>query len=180
MSDQLVEDKPLSVPESNQVDGQNRQPTTNHAGVIPPNGQAWGTYQETRIWNLPYPPPEVLEHYQHVIPDGANRLLTMSENEQKHRHSVIDRREERDSNEQTFAWSHRSRGQILGFILALIGILGGVVLIGLGKSATGFGTFFTSLAALIGLFVYAIKVNEPKDTNKADPEPKQMKLPNIN
>jgi uncharacterized membrane protein len=36
----------------------------------------------------PLPPPELLEHYEKVLPGGAERIFRMAENEQEHRHAL--------------------------------------------------------------------------------------------
>lgn len=50
------------------------------------------------------------------------------------------------------------RGQIFGFIIILTGVVGGMVLLGLGKNLEGFVSFFTSLATLAGAFLIGKKV----------------------
>jgi hypothetical protein len=46
------------------------------------------------------------------------------------------------------------RGQTLGFMLSLVGIVGALALIGLGLHTEGLTVFFTTLTTLVGIFVY--------------------------
>ena len=48
----------------------------------------------------------------------------------------------------------QSRGQIMGFILGLVAILGGIGLIAFDKNVEGLGTIITAFTALAGVFVY--------------------------
>jgi uncharacterized membrane protein len=36
-------------------------------------------------WSGPLPPPAALEHFNHIIPNGAERIVGMVEREQEHR-----------------------------------------------------------------------------------------------
>ena len=36
-------------------------------------------------WSGPLPPPGALDHFNRIIPDGANRIMLMIEREQAHR-----------------------------------------------------------------------------------------------
>jgi uncharacterized membrane protein len=46
------------------------------------------------------------------------------------------------------------RGQVFGFVLAMTAIVGGMVLIALGKDLTGAALAIGSLATLVGVFIY--------------------------
>lgn len=59
---------------------------------------------------------------------------------------------------------------MFGFLIAMAGIGGGVALVLKGKELTGFGTFFTSLAALVGAFVYTKKTGSKEQQTKQKPE----------
>lgn len=92
--------------------------------------------------NNPLPHPEILEGYDYVIEGSAERILTMFEREQKHRH----------------AWEERALrihglstvlGQLLGFLIA-VSVFGAAVVIGL------YGD--TNTAAFIWVFGLAIVV----------------------
>lgn len=40
---------------------------------------------QAQQWSGPLPPPAALEQFNNIIPDGANRILAMVEQEQAHR-----------------------------------------------------------------------------------------------
>jgi len=74
----------------------------------------------------PLPPPAMLDGYNQIIPDGANRIMRMAESEAEHRRSIEkevlaiqkeDLRRER---------AERRLGQIFAFVLCTIAILAGV------------------------------------------------------
>lgn len=97
----------------------------------------------SRFTSSPVPPPNVLKGYDDVVEGGAKWLLDYTKSEQSHRHKM-DKKE----------LFYYSMGQVFGFILGLIGIGGGIYLATTGAEWFGFGTFFTSLVSLVGLFVY--------------------------
>lgn len=49
----------------------------------------------------------------------------------------------------------QTRGSYFAFILSLVAIVGGFLLIEQGKDAEGLAAIITSLAALVGVFVYS-------------------------
>jgi uncharacterized membrane protein len=84
----------------------------------------------------PLPPPGMLAQYNDAVPDGADRIVKMAEEQSSHRRKI------------------ESRGQIFAFLLALVAIVGGIVLIALGRSAEGLVPLLSAIAGLIGLFIY--------------------------
>jgi uncharacterized membrane protein len=104
--------------------------------------------RRTETFLGPIPPPNVLEKYNNIIPDGAHRILTMAEQQQLHRQSM----------EKTVIESdvrRSDRGLILGFIITLLLGGGGIYLVAIGKDLNGLAIIFGSLATLAGTFVYS-------------------------
>lgn len=91
----------------------------------------------------PFPPPQILDAYNGPIENGAERIMNYTEREQAHRFEM---------DEKTL--KYYSRGQIFGFTLGLIGVVGGLVIAYQGQGLVGFGAFFSSLASLVGVFMY--------------------------
>lgn len=91
----------------------------------------------------PFPPPQILDAYNQPIEDGAERIMSYTEREQAHRFEM---------DEKTL--EYYSRGQTFGFILGLIGVAGGLLIAYEGQGLVGFGAFFSSLASLVGIFMY--------------------------
>ena len=88
-----------------------------------------------------YPPPDILKEYNLALSNGAERIMTMIENQSKHRINLESKVILQQSSES-------QRGQIFGFILAFLclgvtttlaltghetvaGIVGGSTIIGL-------------------------------------------------
>lgn len=106
----------------------------------------------SRFISSPVPPPKILEGYDKYVDGGAKWLLEYTKDEQKHRHRM-DKKE----------LNYYSAGQVMGFILGLIGIGGGIYLAANGVEWFGFGVFFTSLVSLVSLFVYNKKLESKGD-----------------
>ena len=95
--------------------------------------------QSTEIFSGPIPPPEILEAYERVVEGSANRILTMAEEQSKHRKKL---------EEIVVLGGSRNQaaGMIFAFVLSLVIVGSGAFLIYHDKSLEGFG--------LIGVFVY--------------------------
>jgi uncharacterized membrane protein len=84
----------------------------------------------------PLPPPEVLASYNEAVPNGADRIVKLTEDQAAHRRRL------------------ESRGQLLLFAFAVVALVGGIVLIAVGESASGLVPIIGSIGGLGGLFVY--------------------------
>jgi uncharacterized membrane protein len=79
----------------------------------------------------PLPHPTILAEYDKILHGAANRIITMAENQQGHRHHL----------EKTVIEGNvraAKRGQIFAFVLGTLGIVIGGSLIALGKDIQGF------------------------------------------
>jgi uncharacterized membrane protein len=83
-----------------------------------------------------------------VIPNGAERIMAMAERQGAHRESLEAKVVEGNVASQ-------ARGSHYAFIICLITIVGGFVLIGMGKNIYGVSAVIGSLATLAGVFVIA-------------------------
>ncbi len=102
----------------------------------------------------PIPPPEILSKYNDALPNAAERIVAMAESQMKHRQAL----------EYMVLSSNckvQQRGPIYGFIISMFAIGGGIYLIHTGKDISGLATIITSLAALVGTFVYG-KITQQK------------------
>ena len=107
----------------------------------------------------PLPAVETLEGYNRIIPNGGERIMIQAEKEQNWRHDQTRYVAKREFNQQ-------GRGQIFGFILALIGICGGIFLTYIGKDTTGIAIIFTAAATVAGPFIYSKYVEAKKNSQK--------------
>lgn len=105
----------------------------------------------------PIPQPQALAEYEHIHPGLANRLVTMAENEQAHRHRIVSRR----------SWAQiwiTVLGQIFGFTVAVMTIgIGGFLLYN-DKQLAGFVSLIGGLATLLGAFIYRRTRTRPQST----------------
>jgi uncharacterized membrane protein len=98
----------------------------------------------------PIPHPTILDQYNAIIPNGADRILAMAEKQAAHRQYL----------EKTVIESDKKRsamGLFLGFILALVLGCGGIYPMATGSSGYGFATILINLGGLVGTFLYAQK-----------------------
>ena len=114
----------------------------------------------------PLPPPVILEHYNKIIPDGANRILKLVEQQQTHRHHLEKTVIEGDV-------KRSDRGLILGFIIALVISVGGMILIAIGCDISGLSLILGGIVTLTGIFVYSKKVRKQDLEDHKDSAPQK-------
>lgn len=98
------------------------------------------------MYSGPLPAPEDLIRYNEAFPGCAERIVVMAEHQSDHRRGLESRVVDQNI-------KHDHRGQTLGFVIALVGIVGSMVLMDRGQTASGLAVFFTMLSSLVGLFV---------------------------
>lgn len=94
----------------------------------------------------PLPQWEDLERYGQIIPDGADRIMTMAEKQQEHRMAL----ENKAISEQL---SQSKRGQSFGLLIGLTALMGGVVCIMTGHEWSGAFLGGGGLTGLVSVFV---------------------------
>jgi uncharacterized membrane protein len=104
----------------------------------------------------PIPAPGEIGEYERILPGSADRIIKMAEKEQDHRHQ-LQLRGQRHRVGITFV------GQLFAFLIGISGIAGGVYLVKADKPITGFGVFFASLAAIMGVFFYSRRRPTPQN-----------------
>lgn len=107
-----------------------------------------------KSYSGPLPPAEDFAMYEKTVPGAGDRILKMAENQSLHRQSI----ENKAIDAQI---ADVKRGQILGFIISIIVLIGGTIIISLGKDATGLSMIITALASLVGVFIIG-KISEKK------------------
>lgn len=98
----------------------------------------------------PLPHPEHFKKYNQIVPGSANRLLKMAEDDLAHIHS-IQKSQVLMENIATIG------GLITGWSIAVISLVGSGYLIMNGHDIAGSILGGTSLASLVGVFVYGRK-----------------------
>ncbi len=94
----------------------------------------------------PLPDAETLIQYDSVIPNGADRIMKMAENQQKHRISI----ESKVIKSQS---SQSKLGQIFGLIVGLVGIGCGTYLAANGEPTVGGIIAGGTVVSLVSVFV---------------------------
>lgn len=92
------------------------------------------------------PEPAELERYEKLLPGTTDRLLQSYEKQAAHRMALENKVIEGDSLRAT-------RGQIFSFIITMLVLIGGFVLIFLGKDTTGLVAILGALTTLLGVFI---------------------------
>ena len=106
-------------------------------------------HAEQRIeYSGPIPHPDLLGKFNEILPDAAERIFTMAEKEQDHRHSIENKVIEGDV-------KRSYRGLIFGFIITLLFCIGGIYLVATGRDLSGFAAMCTPLAGLVAVFIYS-------------------------
>lgn len=121
----------------------------------PPPNTSIATLTQSVSFSGPLPPPGLLARYNDVIPNGAERIMAMAERQSAHRESL-------EAKVVAGNVASQARGSHYAFIICLITIVGGFVLIGMGKSIYGISAVIASLATLAGVFVIA-KTSQRKE-----------------
>lgn len=106
----------------------------------PPQNQV--VTHQVQQWAGPLPPPATLEHFERIIPGGADRILQMAEREQAHRVAC-------DSSVLTAAIAEARRGQFLGAAVAMAAIAAAV-------ANTWLGGPWQATVALVGVPILGI------------------------
>lgn len=103
--------------------------------------------QAAQFYSGPLPPAEQLRQYEEICPGAADRILSMAENENRHRHQKENR-----------ALSGMLLNERLGMFSALttciLTIAGGVYCISVGQAAAG---AFISAVPLLGIVIAFIR-----------------------
>lgn len=108
----------------------------------------------------PLPPPEILDKYNQVVPGLAERIISMAEQQGKHRQAL--ERTVVDSN--AFV---QKVGPFLGFVVAMTAVAGGIELILRGRDGYGLAAIIAALASLAGVFIYGKSKQRKNLDNKA-------------
>lgn len=123
-----------------------------HKPVIPkqPNSEL---IHKAEFFSGPLPTPDDLAKYKEIDPLLVETITTMAVDQQKHRHKL----EARDQKITPFLYVV---GQMLGWLLGVIAILGGVFLLYNDKSTEGYSMLIGSVVSLVGVYIYNKKRDE--------------------
>ncbi|WP_340611910.1 DUF2335 domain-containing protein [Xenorhabdus bharatensis] len=104
----------------------------------------------------PIPPPSQLREYENILPGAAERLLSLAEKEQRHRHDM-------DNKIVDGGMSKDRRGQWMGLGLALLILCGAFYFASSGE--IGFASLLVTLdlVGLVAVFVLGRYLKQPPD-----------------
>jgi uncharacterized membrane protein len=108
-------------------------------------------------WKGPLPPPEVLKGYNEAIPDGAESILKLAENQSQHRmkmEATVIPEDQRQS----------ARGQVFAFIITIAFLVAATFLIFYGHDTAGTVLGGIDLVALVSVFIYG-KTEQRRETD---------------
>ena len=92
--------------------------------------------------------PRIIAGYERYLPGSTDRILSMAEEQQRHRVQMEDRG-------QQAAIERDKRAMNRGFVLALVLMLLSAFALYLGSDLAGFGFVATSVVSLAGVFLYS-------------------------
>ena len=105
----------------------------------------------------PLPPPAMLEDYGRIIENGPERLFAMVEREGEHRQYCEKKTVDSSAAFLKSSATDARLGLVLGFVIALLFLLGSVYVVISGYPVAGTVLGSLDLAALVGVFVYGSK-----------------------
>lgn len=109
----------------------------------------------------PLPPPEQLQEFDNVVPGAANRIMTLMEEQARHRMHLEKTVIEGDNRRANW-------GVVIGAAVAVLGLVLSFIMV-----MSGFGIYGTiigvlDLATLVGVFVYGTNSRRKERENKAE------------
>lgn len=115
--------------------------------------------RQSSSFSGPLPPPEVLRGFEDIVPGAAERIIKMAEEQSFHRR-VLEKKVI-DSDISRSKW-----GQILGFVIAVIGLGVSAVVAVFGSAVAGGVIGVGTLASLVGVFMYGSSVRSKEREEK--------------
>lgn len=123
------------------------------------------SYRKASSFSGPIPPPEILEGYNKVINNGAERIIVMAEKQSNHRMQLEDHAIKEELKQSRL-------GQVFGFILGIVG-LGLATFLAIYDHDTIAGIFgTTTIVGLVTVFVLGKRAQQQdlKAKEQTNPE----------
>jgi uncharacterized membrane protein len=136
-----------------------------HSGVRSEHSDQKGVLvrEEYASFSGPLPPPDVLRKFDEIVPGAAERIIKMAEQQFAHRTEL-------EKKVITSDIAQSSRGQILGFIIAVVGLVVAGFISVYGNQWAGGLIGLGTLASLVGVFMYGVQVRSNERKEKAKKE----------
>jgi uncharacterized membrane protein len=114
----------------------------------------------TEVFSGPLPHPDILKKFNEIVPGSAERIIKMAEEQSTHRREL----EKKVINSDI---SQSKRGQILGFIISITGLLVSAFVAVYGSAIAGGIIGIGTLASLVSVFMYGSKTrSEEREEGK--------------
>ncbi len=115
--------------------------------------------EQVQSFSGPLPHPDILRQFEQVAPGAAERIIKMAEDQSSHRRDLEKKVIESDIS--------RSRwGQILGFVIAVTGLLVSAVIGIFGNPIAGTVMGTGTIALLVGVFMYGSRLRSEERKDK--------------
>lgn len=121
------------------------------------------------MYSGPIPPPEMLRAYKEIYPESLPIIFDIFQQQSESRIHL-------ESLTTEAQVKLAIRGQMFGFALSIIALIGSFVLIAMGKSVIGISTLLGTAISLIGLFVYD-RYQSQKNAELEDSDNSRRSLP---
>jgi uncharacterized membrane protein len=108
----------------------------------------------------PLPAPPVLRQYEEIYPGFTNRLLTIVEEEGKHRRSM-------DQPTLDANYKLARAGQIVAGVVCMTALVSGTVLVYVGNTPVGVAVMFGAIASVVGPFLALRRPKAPQNEGGA-------------
>jgi len=105
------------------------------------------SFQAAASFSGPLPPPQILDQYNESVPDGANRIISMAEEQSKHRMGLEKYVVERESRRSDL-------GLVAGLVVSLAFLGGSVFITVSGYPWAGAVIGTVDIVSLVGAFIY--------------------------
>jgi len=137
-----------------------------------PNSSIQQSQQTVRVSSGPLPSPELLGLYESVSPGLANEIIESFKAEYRQRHDMEKIAMNGDVEAMRLQNAQVTRGQWLGFVIAIFGLSAGAVLIVLGHDGAGATLGAVGLASVLAAY---FRGNEPSKSTASNGEDKDKK-----
>ena len=124
---------------------------------------------EISMRSSPLPDAQELEAYNKIIPDGANRILIMTEKQSAHRIEI-------EAKVITSQQSQAFFGQVCALVITLTGLLLATYAAVSGQPVFGSVIGGTTLASIVSAFLYT-KHSQKKDLGQKNPQVQPPQMP---
>ena len=104
-------------------------------------------------WSGPLPPPSEVEHFQRILPNAAERLFAMAEEEQRIRRELALIEANKAKAESESYHIRTSRGQFFGALVSLAFLVGAVTCAYLHQTAIGVALVGATIVGLVNAIV---------------------------